>query len=92
MVPDQLQAERQPVHFPAGYGDRGDPGEAHRSGVDIDKIHLERIFDPLSQLEGRGGHGGSEYHIDLLECPIEILLNQRPHPLGLAIPLFVVSR
>ena len=63
----------------AGDRNAGDAGQVRAHRVEIEKIHGQRVVDPLAQLEGRCGRDRADHQIDLFKRPIEILAQQPPH-------------
>ena len=76
---------------PAGKGDGGEPGDAHREGAYIGKIHFHGIIYLFSQSEGHRGRGRSNQTIILLEGLFKFQTDLRPYLLCLEVVGIVVT-
>src|SRR6478735_11849057 len=86
MRSQNLQSDRQFVFgLAARHGDSGDAGQIRRYGVDVRKVHGERIIHFFAQLERRRGTDGRRNRVDLPERLLEVTSQQRAHTLRLQV-------
>ena len=75
----------------AGDADSGDARQAGGDGVDVGKVHLERVVHLFAELEGRNGGRGGDDDVDFVKRLDEVARNEGPHFLGFQIVGIIIA-
>src|SRR5262245_33500821 len=87
LQPDRQTRDRKPTRHRNG----GEAGQVDGDGENVGEVHSQGVVGLFPDLEGCRWRGRGYEHVDAAESLLEILPNQRPYLLCLAIVCIVVS-